>query len=212
MAGFRSSVLRKPTTAARVSPIHDAAAVPAPSFDRLNQSPKDWLQVADRAWELQRNRFLQSCADWVREGVDEEIVEATPARGRGTKRPAQVGGRNRGNNTPIERRYEWAAKYLIKVPLKEIAGADAEASTVGRIARETVRSAGGLPRSDQQSSPSSVNHNFRRSITPSRTHDALSRGGWPSCVTAESAYVSAIADPDARFGGGDLGGRKLGAT
>jgi len=114
----------------------------APEFDRLNQSPKDWMQVADRAWELQRNRFLQRCADWVREGVDEAIVEATPARGRGTKRPAQVRGRNRGDNTPIERRYEWAAKYLIRVPLKEIAGADAEASTVGRIAREIVRSAG----------------------------------------------------------------------
>jgi len=123
-------------------PPFQAPEFQAPEFDRLNQSPKDWLQVADRAWELQRNRFLQRCADWVREGVDEAIVEATPARGRGTKRPAHVGGRNRGDNTPIERRYEWAAKYLIRVPLKEIAGVDAEASTVGRIAREIVRSAG----------------------------------------------------------------------
>ena len=114
----------------------------APAFDRLNQSPKEWGKVADRAWGLHRHRFLQDCEDWIREGVDEEIVEARPARGRGTKRPAHLGGRNRGPNTPIHRRYEWAAKYLLKVPLKEIAGADAEASTVGRVAREIVRLAG----------------------------------------------------------------------
>jgi len=114
----------------------------APAFDRLNQSPKDWWKVADRAWELHRNRFLQDCDDWVREGVDEEIVEATPTRGRRTKRPAHVGGRNRGNNTPINRRYLWAAKYLVKVLVKEIAGAHAEVSTVGRVAREIVRLAG----------------------------------------------------------------------
>ena len=114
----------------------------APEFDRLNQSAKNWLKVADKAWDLHRNRFLQDCEDWVREGLDEEIVEATPTRGRGTKQPAHVGGRNRGKNTPINRRYEWAAKYLVKVPLKEIGGAHAEASTVGRVAREIVRLAG----------------------------------------------------------------------
>jgi hypothetical protein len=40
------------------------------------------------------------------------------------------------------RRYEWAARYLLRVPLKEIAGADADAATVGRVAREIVRLAG----------------------------------------------------------------------
>jgi hypothetical protein len=114
----------------------------APAFDRLKQSPKDWSKVADKAWGLHGNRFLRDCENWVREGVDEEIVEATPTRGRVTKRPAHGGGRNRGVNTAIHRRYEWAAKYLVKVPLKEIAGGDAEASTVGRVAREIVRLAG----------------------------------------------------------------------
>jgi hypothetical protein len=31
----------------------------------------------------------------------------------------------------MDRRYEWAAKYLLNVPLKEIAGEDADATTVG---------------------------------------------------------------------------------
>src|SRR6185369_13116137 len=31
----------------------------APEFDRLNQSPEDWVKVADRAWKQHRDRFLQ---------------------------------------------------------------------------------------------------------------------------------------------------------
>jgi hypothetical protein len=114
----------------------------APDFDRLNASPKDWVKVADRAWDLHRNRFLKECEDWVSAGVDEEIEEMKRARGTGKKSPTQVVGRRRGSNTPIDRRYEWAARYLIGVPLKEIAGADADATTVGRVAREIVRLAG----------------------------------------------------------------------
>ena len=113
----------------------------APEFDRLNQSPKDWVKVADRAWELHRNRFLQECKDWVSAGVDEEIL-VKRARGTRKKKLAHGEGQARGENTPIKRRYEWAARYLVKVPLKEIAGADADASTVGRIAREILRLAG----------------------------------------------------------------------
>jgi hypothetical protein len=114
----------------------------APDFDRLSASPKDWVKVADSAWELHRNRFLQECADRVSAGVDEEIEEVKRARGTGKKLPAHVVGQRRGSNTPIDRRHEWAAKYLAGVPLKEIASADADASTVGRVAREIVRLAG----------------------------------------------------------------------
>ena len=78
----------------------------------------------------------------VRAGVDEEIAEVKRARDTGKKVPAPGVGRRRGGNTPIDRRYDWAAKYLVKVPLKEIAGADADATTVGRVAREIVRLAG----------------------------------------------------------------------
>jgi hypothetical protein len=113
----------------------------APEFDRLNQRPDDWINDADRAWALHRNTFLQECENWVKAGVDEEIVEAKRPRGPGKKLPNE-GRQRRGDNTPIDRRYEWAAKYLARVPLKEIAGEDADASTAGRIARQIVRSAG----------------------------------------------------------------------
>jgi hypothetical protein len=75
-------------------------------------------------------------------GQDEKIVEPKRVRGTAKKVPAHVVGQRRGGNTPIDRRYEWAAKYLLKVPLKEIAGADADATTVGKVARRIVRSAG----------------------------------------------------------------------
>jgi len=113
-----------------------------PDFDRLNQSPEDWAKAADRAWVLHRETFLKECESWVKLGVDEEIVESKRARGRGKKSLTHEGGRRRGDNTPIHQRYEWAAKYLARIPLKEIASEDADASTVGRIARQIVRSAG----------------------------------------------------------------------
>jgi hypothetical protein len=119
----------------------------APDFDRLNQSPDDWIKEADRAWALHRNTFLDECGNWVKAGVDEEIVEAKRPRGPGKKMPVNEGVQRRGDNTPIERRYEWAAKYLARVALKEIAGEDACASTAGRIARQIVRSAGWVTKS-----------------------------------------------------------------
>jgi hypothetical protein len=114
----------------------------APDFDRLNQSPEDWVVVADKAWEVHRNNFLQECEDWVTAGVDEPIAEVKRARGTGKERSGRVVGRRRGGNTPMDRRDEWAARYLVKVPLKEIAGADADATTVGRVAREILRLSG----------------------------------------------------------------------
>jgi hypothetical protein len=126
----------------------------APDFDRLNQSPRDWVKVADKAWELHRNGFLQKCKDWVNAGIDEDIVEVKRARGTGTKVPA-LGGRRRGDNTPINRRYGWAAKYLLRAPLKEIAAADADPTTVGKVAREIVRLAGWADTSNNQESDGS---------------------------------------------------------
>ena len=107
-----------------------------PEFNRLSQSPEEWTKAADQAWETHRNRFLQSCQHWVESEVDEEIQAAKHTR--------DPGGHliNRGNNTAVGRRYEWAAKYLARMPLKEIAARDgADPSTVGRIAREILRQA-----------------------------------------------------------------------
>jgi len=136
--------------------VYDQSMTPPPfqppEFDRLKQSPKDWAKMADRAWKLHRNRFLEECEGWVREGWDEEIVETRGQR-LGKKMLSHAEGRRRGQNTPLKRRYEWAAKYLLKVPIKEIAGADT--STAGRVAREILRLAGWLsgnsplPRTDQ---------------------------------------------------------------
>ena len=114
----------------------------APDFDRLNQSAEDWAKTADRAWALHRERFLEECDMWVKLGVDEEIVAAKLIRGPGKKSLAHEGGQRRGDNTSIHRRYEWAAQYLARMPLKELGGDDAAPSTVGRIARQVVRSAG----------------------------------------------------------------------
>src|SRR5262245_21464099 len=112
----------------------------APDFDRLNQSAQEWAKLADRDWKNHRDTFLKECEEWVREGLDEEIIPMKSARGAGHR--TQLGGRRRGGNTSINRRYEWAARYLVNVPLKEIAGADADVSTVGRIAREIIQLAG----------------------------------------------------------------------
>lgn len=114
-----------------------------PDFDRLNQSPKDWIEAADRAWQRHRDRFLRGCRFWATIGVDDEIPVAKSSRGPGS--PALNG--KRGKTTATERRYEWAAQYLCGVPLKEIAGqSGAEPSTVGRIARATLRQAEWLER------------------------------------------------------------------
>jgi len=114
----------------------------APDFDRLNQSPEDWKKAADRAWGLHRNRFLEESANWVKLGVDEEIVWNERPRGPRTGKFGRERKRRRGDNTSIDRRYEWAALYLAGVALKQIAGEHADVSTVGRIARQIVRSAG----------------------------------------------------------------------
>jgi hypothetical protein len=108
----------------------------APDFDRLNQSPDDWVKLANKAWEQHRQEFLQKCQDWVDAGLDEPIPAMKRARGRGRKNLARG-----GKQVLCSRRFEWAAKYLLRIPLKEIAGADAEPSTVGRDARNIIKAA-----------------------------------------------------------------------
>jgi hypothetical protein len=123
---------------------HAAFPIPfqASAFDRLNQSAEDWAKVADQEWERHRNKFLEQCEYWVKAGVDEEVEKVRALRAPGSRKPSEVGSQKRGTNAPIERRYEWAARYLGGVPLKEIAGENADPSTVGRIVRKIVRDAG----------------------------------------------------------------------
>ena len=125
----------------REQTVFQDCAIPPPfqpaEFDRLNQSPEDWAKAANADWQQHLDRFLQSCQAWVVAGVDEEIPGAKQVRGPGIK----LGG-ERGKNTILKRRHVWAAKYLMLVPLKEIAGQDdADATTVGRIARATLSQA-----------------------------------------------------------------------
>jgi len=108
-----------------------------PDFDRLNQSPEAWVRAATAKWQQYCANFLRSCRNSVVDGVDDEIPSAKQVRGPGIK-----SGGKRGKNTILERRYVWAAKYLLGVPLKEIAWQDsADAATVGRVARATLRHA-----------------------------------------------------------------------
>jgi hypothetical protein len=123
-----------------------------PAFDRLNQSPEEWASIANRGWEQHRERFLQGCKYWVEAGVDEEIQTAKRTRGPRKGSGASAVRRKRGDNTPLHQRFELAAKYLARMPLKEIAGEHANSSTVGRIAREILRKAdwATMPRSKKR--------------------------------------------------------------
>ena len=118
------------------SPFHPSA------FDRLNQSKEEWAKTANREWEQHRDKFLQGCDFWVKANVDEEIPQAKHKRGPGIELGASRASRKRRANAPLDQRYEWTARYLVCAPLKEIAGAHADASTVGKIVREIVRRAG----------------------------------------------------------------------
>ena len=118
----------------------------APEFDRLTQSPEEWMRLADAAWKKHRDGFLQQVEAWVAAGIDEPIETAKRVRGAGEEEVTSD-DRKRGRNTSLERRYEWAAQYLLDVPLKEIAwpegkpAPDGDPSTVGRVAREILRAA-----------------------------------------------------------------------
>src|SRR5580693_4388603 len=125
------------TTAGQRTEYHHFVAPPpfqAPRFDRLKQSPREWAIVADTAWERHRDSFLRHGEGWVTLGVDQRIDEKR-VRGPGKRVSAAATDRARGVNTTIGQRSEWTAKYLVGVPLKEIAGAHEDASTVGRVAR-----------------------------------------------------------------------------
>ena len=110
-----------------------------PDYDPLNQSPADWAKMANVKWQEHRDAFLARCEFWAATGVDDAIPplkrvrEASRATGKG----------RRGSNSAIERRYVWAAKYLLGFRIKEIAAKDlADPSSVGRIARQILKLAG----------------------------------------------------------------------
>jgi hypothetical protein len=134
---YYTNMQAQPEYRQRISP----SPFQPPVFDRLKQSPEEWVKTADSAWLRHRDRFLRGCQFWVTAGVDQEIPAVKRVRGCG----APDGDSKRGDNTALERRYEWAAKYLLDISLKEIAAQDgADSSTVGRIARRVLQQANWL--------------------------------------------------------------------
>lgn len=106
-----------------------------PPFDRLNESPKEWKKKADAKWEQHCEQFLENREFWVKQGVDEKIAETKRKRGRG-KAPSH----RKHKNTPIERRYEWAAMRVCGEAWKEIAAKyECKESTVIKAASEVLR-------------------------------------------------------------------------
>ena len=131
---FETHMRDKPENRQLVSP---PPFQPRP-FDRLNQSPGAWMRLAEEEWTHHRDRFLRGCQFWVAVGVDHEVRTATPVRGSGV---AVLPGK-RGRNSDVEQRYRWAAEYMLRIPLKVIAGRyGADPSTVGRTARAILRRA-----------------------------------------------------------------------
>ena len=111
-------------------------AFQAPAFDRLKQSEKAWAKEADEKWHEHREGFLKRTRMWVHAGIDDEVAPLKVTRGTGKQVTIRADPRARGRNIPLERRDEWAAKYLLGVPIKEIAAqSGANPSTVGRVAR-----------------------------------------------------------------------------
>jgi hypothetical protein len=106
-----------------------------PPFDRLNESPEEWKKKSDAAWEQCRDQFLKRCEFWVQQGLDEKIGEAKRRRGIG-----KAQSQRKRKNSPIERRYEWAAMRLCGEPWKEIAARyKCKESTVTKAASDVLR-------------------------------------------------------------------------
>ena len=158
----------------------------SPAFDRLNQSPEEWAKIADKAWERHRNWFLLKCEDWVKAGVDEEIPQAKRLRDRGKAAAAFPSSRRSGANTPLNQRYEWAARYFARVPLKEIAGEHANPSTVGRIARRIIRDAGWSTKSKKPG----VHFNHVRQEFPKWKYHATE----PACIVHNPSEEADLGD------------------
>ena len=111
-----------------------------PNFDRLNQSRDEWKVISQKAFEQHCDQFLRRRQFWVDAGVDDEIPPAKSTRGVRTQAV-----RRKRRNTAIKLRYRWAAQYLCRIPLKEIAAqSDADSGTVGRIARAILKEAAWL--------------------------------------------------------------------
>jgi hypothetical protein len=112
-----------------------------PDFDPLHQTPEEWMKMVADVSRQHSEAFLEGCRFWVMRGLDEPVLPAKRTRGRG----ASVVRSKRGQNTAIVRRHQWAAKYVLRIPLKEIAAQDeADPATVGRIARSILRQANWL--------------------------------------------------------------------
>ena len=105
-----------------------------PHFDRLKQSPDEWVKAADAAWQQHRNKFLQVVQSWVTAGVDEEIPPAKSTRGAGRK--------GRRLNAYPGLRIEWAARRLSGAAWKEIADESFNEGHVKKAATEVLKLAG----------------------------------------------------------------------
>jgi hypothetical protein len=113
-----------------------------PEFDRLNQSRAEWVKVADAAWELHRNRFLQRREFWVKAGVDDEIGEEKHTRGPGSR-----SREHKRDNSALDLRFEWAALRLCGIGCKEISARyNLKESQVTKQSKELLVAAGWSPK------------------------------------------------------------------
>jgi len=113
---------------------HSAVPPPfqPPDFDRLRESPQDWIKKSSAAWQEHQGRFLEAEQHWVTEGVDEEIPPAKGTRGTGRKR----------RNAPLDLRYQWAARRLSGAAWKEIPSGSFTGNQVKKAATAALRLAG----------------------------------------------------------------------
>ena len=103
-----------------------------PAFDRLHQSPEEWEKLAYSAFQRYLDDWRKLQQSWVTGGVDEEIPPAKSRRGPGQKE----------RNTPLDLRYQWAARRLSGAAWKEIAGEFSKEDQVKKAAVRILKAAG----------------------------------------------------------------------
>jgi hypothetical protein len=131
---FVQTFYRNPQERTAYSDSFESLPFYPPIFDRLSQSPAEWVKVANTAWEQHRDRFLKQCQFGVIAGVDEEIPVAKSTRGPGRK------GRRR--NAALGLRFEWAARRLSGAAWKEIPTESFNEDQVKKTASEVLKLAG----------------------------------------------------------------------
>jgi len=119
--------------------------------------------------------------------VDEEIAKEK-VRGSGKRPHSEAEDRGRGQNTPLYKRYEWAARYLLGVPLKIIADPGTDVSMVGRVARAVIRSAGWSLKS-RKGRPSADTAGIQREFPKVKYHPTK-----PARIVQDSAAEAALGD------------------